>query len=81
MHLVGFTIEIYYDARPYESQKFRTRKISDFLASRLSTNNAHNSIYLTRRHKVRVKRDCIVTFVMGEGRTEKRSDCKGSRQV
>jgi len=23
MHLVGFTIEIYYDARPYERQKWK----------------------------------------------------------
>ena len=31
MHLFGFTIEIYYDARPYERQKYfvRTRNETD----------------------------------------------------
>jgi len=43
MHLVGFTMEIYYDARPYERQIHLSLRIMSFLVQKFRMGSITNS--------------------------------------
>ena len=46
MHLVGFNIEIYYEARPYERQITLLNSLSGILHSRMTTDLKYSHIYI-----------------------------------